>query len=77
MVKAATREQYPSVHPEHPELTGPTIAMITGNPVSTHAHGRNTVVISTGAFDWENRPPGPVRSIAPPAGLAPARGWQC
>jgi proline racemase len=53
MVKAATREQYPSVHPEHPELTGPTIAMITGNPVSKHAHGRNTVVISTGDFDWE------------------------
>ena len=55
MVKAATREQYPSVHPEHPELTGPTIAMITGNPVGTKAHGRNTVVISTGDFDWEKR----------------------
>jgi proline racemase len=27
--------------------------MITGNPVSKHAHGRNTVVISTGDFDWE------------------------
>src|SRR5688500_12864749 len=44
MVKAATREQYPSVHPEQPELSGPTIAMITGNPVSPDAHGRNTVV---------------------------------
>ena len=54
MVKAATREQYPSVHPENPEFTGPTIAMITGNPVSKRAHGRNTVVISTGDFDWEN-----------------------
>ncbi|MDQ2683444.1 MAG: proline racemase family protein, partial [Chloroflexota bacterium] len=52
MVKAATREQYPTAHPETPELTGPTIAMITGNPVSPHAHGRNTVVISTGTFDW-------------------------
>ena len=48
MVKVATREQYPSVHPANPELTGPTIAMITGNPVSPDAHGRNTVVISTG-----------------------------
>ena len=53
MVKAATREQYPSIHPDHPELTGPTIAMITGSPVSPAAHGRNTVVISTGDFDWE------------------------
>jgi proline racemase len=34
MVKAATREQYPSVHPDNPELAGPTIAMITGNPVN-------------------------------------------
>jgi proline racemase len=53
MVKAATREQYPSVHPDEPELTGPTIAMITGNPVHPDADGRNTVVISTGDFDWE------------------------
>jgi proline racemase len=54
MVKAATREQYPAVHPENPALTGPTIAMLTGTPVSPKAHGRNTVVISTGDFDWDN-----------------------
>lgn len=54
MVKAASREQYPSVHPDNPELTGPTIAMITGSPVDPKANGRNTVVISTGDFDWEN-----------------------
>jgi proline racemase len=53
MVKAATREQYPTVHPSNPAMTGPTIAMITGSPVNPHAHGRNTVVISTGSFDWE------------------------
>ena len=53
MVKAATREQYPTVHPENPALTGPTISMITGPPSSKHAHGRNTVVISTGDFDWD------------------------
>jgi proline racemase len=53
MVKAATREQYPTVHPDEPELTGPTIAMITGNPIGPYADGRNTVVISTGDFDWD------------------------
>jgi proline racemase len=54
MVKTATKEQYPSVHPDNPLLTGPTIAMITGKPVAANAHGRNTVVISTGDFDWDN-----------------------
>jgi proline racemase len=53
MVMAATREQYPTVHPDEPELTGPTIAMITGNPIGPYADGRNTVVISTGDFDWD------------------------
>jgi len=53
MIKAATREQYPTAHPDHPELVGPTIALITGKPEATGAHARNTVVISTGEFDWE------------------------
>jgi proline racemase len=55
MVKAATREQHPTAHPERPELVGPTIAMITAEPTRADAHGKNTVVISTGAFDW-NKP---------------------
>lgn len=53
MVKAATREQYPVVHPDQPEFTGPTIALIAGEPTRPDAHGKNTVVISTGTFDWE------------------------
>jgi proline racemase len=53
MVKTATREQYPVTHPERPELHGPTIALIAGEPTRADAHAKNTVVISTGTFDWE------------------------
>ena len=53
MVKAAAREQHPTVHPENDALTGPTIALISGEPTRPDAHAKNTVVISTGAFDWE------------------------
>src|SRR4051794_3881952 len=45
MVKASTREQFPVTHPEHPELTGPTIALIGGVPTRPDAHAKNTVVI--------------------------------
>ena len=53
MVKAATRDQHPVVHPENPELTGPTIALIAAPPTRPDAHAKNTVVISSGHFDWE------------------------
>jgi proline racemase len=53
IVKAATREQYPVSHPERPELQGPTIALIAGPPTRLDAHAKNTVVISTGVFDWD------------------------
>jgi proline racemase len=53
LVKAATREQYPVVHPDQPAFTGPTIALIGGEPTRADAHAKNTVVISTGTFDWE------------------------
>jgi len=53
MVKAATRDQFPVSHPDNPELTGPTIALIAGPPTRRDAHAKNTVVISTGTFDWE------------------------
>ncbi len=55
MVKAATREQRPVVHPENPAIVGPTIALLYGPPRRQDAHGRNAVVISTGSMDW-NRP---------------------
>lgn len=53
MVKAAAREQLPVVHPENPEIAGISIACLTGPPELPGSSGRNTVVISTGEFDWQ------------------------
>ncbi len=52
MIKAATREQLPVVHPENPGIAGVTIAQLSGPPLGAGAHRRNTVVVSTGALDW-------------------------
>jgi proline racemase len=52
MIKAATREQYPVVHPENPEIAGVTIAQLSGPPSRADAHRKNTVVVSTGTLDW-------------------------
>ena len=52
MIKAAAREQLPVVHPENPGIAGVTIAQISGEPSRAGAHRKNTVVVSTGAFDW-------------------------
>lgn len=52
MVKAAAREQYPVVHPDNPEITGPTIAQLSAPPTRPTAHRKNAVTLSTGAFDW-------------------------
>jgi proline racemase len=53
MVKAATREQVNAEHPLQPELSGVTIMEWTGPPTLPGSHGRNTVVVSSGALDWE------------------------
>ncbi len=53
MIKAATREQLPCVHPENPEIIGPTIAELSGPPSGPHADLRNAVVVSTGELDWD------------------------
>ncbi len=55
MVKAATQEQYPVVHPENPEITGPTIAQLSAPPTHPRAHRKNVVTVSTGKLDW-NKP---------------------
>jgi len=52
MIKAATREQLPVVHPENPGIAGVTIAQISGAPLRPDAHRKNTVVVSTGTLDW-------------------------
>ncbi len=54
MVKAASREQLPAVHPENPAISGITIAQLSA-PSPGDADRRNAVVVSTGDLDW-NRP---------------------
>jgi proline racemase len=53
MIKAAAREQYPVTHPETPEITGFSVAQLSGPAHGPDADMRNAVVISTGAFDWD------------------------
>lgn len=55
MIKAATREQLPVVHPENPGISGVTIAQLSGPPSRPGASRKNAVVVSTGDLDW-NRP---------------------
>lgn len=54
MIRAATREQYPVVHPDNPEIEGPTISQLSGPPAHPQAHYKNVVTLSTGRFDWNN-----------------------
>lgn len=53
MVKTAAREQHPITHPDQPALIGPSIACISAHATKPGAHLKNTVVISTGSFDWD------------------------
>ncbi|MGB9752938.1 MAG: hypothetical protein C0183_07620 [Roseiflexus castenholzii] len=54
MIRAATREQYPVVHPDNPAIVGPTISQLSGPPSHPQAHYKNVVTLSTGTFDWNN-----------------------
>ena len=52
MIKAATREQLPVVHPENSGISGVTIAQLSGAATKPGAHAKNAVVVSTGQLDW-------------------------
>ncbi|MGH9477151.1 MAG: proline racemase family protein [Terriglobales bacterium] len=52
MIKAATHEQYPVVHPDNPDVTGPTIAELSAPARRAGVDRRNTVIVSTGTLDW-------------------------
>ncbi|MFP5356751.1 MAG: proline racemase family protein, partial [Gemmatimonadota bacterium] len=52
MIKAATREQLPVVHPQQPGFEGVTIAQLSGPPLRDDADWQNAVVVSTGTLDW-------------------------
>ncbi len=54
LIKAAAREQLPVVHPENPDIAGISILEFTAPPALPGADARNTVVISTGSFDWND-----------------------
>jgi proline racemase len=53
LIKAATREQLPVVHPDNPEIRDVTIAQLSGPPAAADNHQRNAVIVSTGTLDWD------------------------
>lgn len=53
MIKAATQEQLPVVHPDNPEIAGVSISQLSGSPHNPAHHRRNAVVVSTGRLDWD------------------------
>ncbi len=55
MVKQAASEQLPVVHPDNPEIAGPTIIVISDKTKNRNNTLKNAVVVSTGELDW-NRP---------------------
>jgi len=52
MIKAAAREQLPVEHPENPAIRGVTILQFSAPASRPGVSRKNTVVMSTGAFDW-------------------------
>ena len=55
MIKKSAKEQLTAVHPENPDISGVSIAELTGPPTHPDATAKNVVVVSTGELDW-NRP---------------------
>ncbi len=53
MIKKAAQEQLPVVHPENPEISGVTIAQLSGPPSRPEAAAKNAVIVSTGILDWD------------------------
>ncbi len=53
MIKAATQDQLPVVHPDQPGFAGVTIAELSAPPTHPHAHLKNAVTVSTGKLDWD------------------------
>lgn len=62
MLTLATREQYPVVHPENPEMAGVTVSQLSGPPHGADNHRRNAVTMSTGSSSWD-RPESFIGSI--------------
>jgi proline racemase len=52
-IKAAAREQLPVAHPLNPQISGITIAQLSGPSPDPGVSRRNAVVVSTGELDWD------------------------
>ena len=52
LIKAATQEQLPVVHPDNAEIRDVTIAQLSGPAAGAGNHRRNAVIVSTGKLDW-------------------------
>jgi len=50
-IRHATVEQLPVVHPENPDISGPTITNLWAPSQEPGLHGRGAITISTGVFD--------------------------
>lgn len=50
-IRHATRAQYPVVHPENDQITGPTITNLYGATVTDGTHGRGAITLATGAYN--------------------------
>jgi len=53
MIKAAAQAQLECVHPDNSEVSGVTIAVMSGPPTRLDATLKNAAVVSTGQLDWE------------------------
>jgi proline racemase len=53
MIKAAAREQLPVTHPENSAISGVSIMQFSGPSTRAGASRKNTVVMSSGLFDWD------------------------
>jgi proline racemase len=53
MIRAAANEQLEVQHPDIPQFRGITISQLSGPPVTSGAHRRNVVTVSTGEVDWQ------------------------
>ena len=53
MVKAIAAEKFQVVHPLNKDISGITIAVVSGPPENPDATLKNAVVVSTGKLDWD------------------------
>ncbi len=53
-IRHAAAQQLPVIHPENPEITGPTITNLWGAATDPKTDGRGAITIQTGPYDPEH-----------------------